>query len=1084
MHIRSRPRRRAAALALVTVATAAVLAPATTATAAEGPAPQPQENRIIAGVHTDAVSTFLDDGRLALASKADVAEGNGTRFTADDIRFHLADDAKATVPAGYEFIAPAGSQVWIAPESNPGTGRLWPGFSTESVPTGAIDDNQTTFTLTGAEGPGSLELFTAGGFGGAKRLWSSDDDGLTAFTVGRTHMHANWAFTDAGTYRIGVQAAVTVAGRRQTAAATYTFVVGGLPAATGTSTALAAGATSVVAGDTVQLDATVTPAGAQGWVEFLDGGTVLGHTAVTGGKARFEVATLPLGRRSVSARFVPHVLNQYTRSASDPVNVTVTEQAGGDVFAITGLADSYRAGEQIDLRFTGVTLGDGHQPIWIIRPSGQTTEYYAVAGDRYTRDATVALDGADIKVRILDARNKLVQDSEYRRLNVAGPDTGTGEPVTVTGVRDSYHMGDPVRVVVEHRALAPGERARWLIRNFPGGVAWEEVGEWALPKTVPGSPGTHLIDAQWVNQNEWAYEIVAADGTVVGRSPAITAKIIDRELQLSGLRTVYRAGDTIKAASELYPARDRLAYEWGIASDQWTPIPGATSSSIELPVTPDLDGTSLYLTVTDADTGYFVASAQHELRVTDAAPGEQLLFLDSLSGHYHQGSTIRLHAFGDPVASDTDTYRWLWKRPDQSAYVVLGKITTSSHELRAEQALDGTQVKAELRTAGGALLATSEPATVHVDDHGAAPQQKVTVDGLADGYRVGDEVTLTATVAPTSVLTRWEWYVQKPGAEAPQLVVGQNGAQLSLAAAAEYDGAGVFARLTFDDGRKYVESTPAVLHITGAGEPGGPALSVSGMSDGEYQPGDAVTLQAVQSPQGPLSAYRWFAKRTGEDNFTPVEGETGAAYSFTATRELNGTQYLVKLYDGQTVAAVSAPVTVQVAAGQQVGDASKTVTATISDTEGALVISVDAADRAVTLPAAALNSSGDRWESTGTLKPVTVTDTRSGQPGWTASGQVADGFRTADGKTFAGGYLGWAPTVVDQGETQGVVAGPIALPYVTGQTGTGLGDSAVLATAPGGAGRGTARLDAELTLSVPTDTAAGTYTGTLTLTAI
>ncbi|HWS31330.1 MAG TPA: hypothetical protein VN408_01160, partial [Actinoplanes sp.] len=71
-----------------------------------------------------------------------------------------------------------------------------------------------------------------------------------------------------------------------------------------------------------------------------------------------------------------------------------------------------------------------------------------------------------------------------------------------------------------------------------------------------------------------------------------------------------------------------------------------------------------------------------------------------------------------------------------------------------------------------------------------------------------------------------------------------------------------------------------------------------------------------------------------------------------------------------------------------------------------------------------------------------------------------------------------------QGERQGVVAGPVSHPYGTVQPHTGLGGSAVLASAPGGGGLGTARLDARLRLSVPTDTAAGVYTGTLTLTAI
>jgi hypothetical protein len=184
------------------------------------------------------------------------------------------------------------------------------------------------------------------------------------------------------------------------------------------------------------------------------------------------------------------------------------------------------------------------------------------------------------------------------------------------------------------------------------------------------------------------------------------------------------------------------------------------------------------------------------------------------------------------------------------------------------------------------------------------------------------------------------------------------------------------------------------------------------------------------------------------------------------------------------VSAVSAAVTVKVAAEQQGSSAAKSVTATINASDGALVISVDPEDRTVTLPAAVLSAGGDRWESNGALRPVTVTDTRAGKPGWTASGQIADGFTTTDGKTFTGSYLGWTPSITTQSGEQGVIAGPVAGPYVDGQTRTGLGDSATLASAPNSKGLGTAELDATLKLSVPTDTAAGTYTATLTLTAI
>ncbi|WP_430788043.1 choice-of-anchor M domain-containing protein [Actinoplanes sp. G11-F43] len=1023
-------RKRTATLAVLGVVLATVLAPATGATAAEGPAPEPREHRIIAGVHTDAVSTFLDDGRLALATKADVAEGNGTRFDPAGIWFHLTDDAKTTVPAGYEFIAPPGSPAWIAPESNPGAGLLWPGFSTESTP----DITGTTFTLTELDGPGSLELFTAAGFGGVKRLWSSDEDAFRAFSVGRTHMHANWAFTAAGTYRIGVEAAAG----GQTAHATYTFVVGGLPTATATSTALTTSTAAIVAGERVRLDATVTPADAPGWVEFADGDTVLGHIAVSGGRAALDVTTLPLGNRALTARFVPHVLNHFTRSASPPVPVTVTESAGGEVFGITGLADRYQTGDQIDLGVTGATLRDGDTWRWLIRPAGMTTSFAAGSEARYRRDATSGLNGSSIRVQIRDAARVVVQQSDWLTINVDGVNVGTGESVTVTGWRDAYN-GDPVRVTVAHRALTAGETGRWMTRYVPSGTTWAPVSEYGHPQQVPGTTDQWLMDTAWLNSIEWAYEIAGADGTMLGRSPAYLSQIGNRELQLSGIRTVYRAGDTLRAESSLYPPRDDVTYRWQIAG-------GAdlgTGPTLELPVTADLDGQSLYLAAVDATTGMHIAGAQQLLRVTDSAPGEQLLFLDSLAGHYHQGDTIRLNASADPAASDTDVLKWRWQRPDQQRFTTIDKPTDG---VRAEQALDGTQVVAELYSAAGTLLATSEPATIHVDDHGAAPQQKVTVDGL------------TATVNPPSVLTRWEWWQQRPGSDTLELIPGQNGPELS-----EHPGPGttVVARLTFDDGREYVESAPTVLPDS--------SLTVSGMA-AEYRPGDTVTLQAVQTPRGPETAHEWLVKAPGADAFTPVPGETGDSYTFTAARTLHGAQYRVKL-----AGTTSPAVTLTVTEPEPSGEAAKTITATIDETEGALVISVDAADRAVVLPDAALNSSGDRWESTGALKPVTVTDTRAAGPGWTASGHVADGFRAPDGSSFPGGHLGWTPQVLSQSTAQGVQPGPAS---------PGLAEPAQLAKAPAGAGRGTARLDAELQLSVPTDTAPGTYTATLTLTAI
>lgn len=166
--------------------------------------------------------------------------------------------------------------------------------------------------------------------------------------------------------------------------------------------------------------------------------------------------------------------------------------------------------------------------------------------------------------------------------------------------------------------------------------------------------------------------------------------------------------------------------------------------------------------------------------------------------------------------------------------------------------------------------------------------------------------------------------------------------------------------------------------------------------------------------------------------------------------------------------------------------ATETITTTIA--AGSLVISV--ANTNVVLQPPVLNSAGTLLQTSGRINPVTVTDTRAGNPGWTVSGQVSD---FSDGATptpnkINGGNLGWTPNVVDSAASQTVAAGGTIAPdngiAPTATPTTGLSTSRTLATAAPNAGTGTAHLDALLNLNAPTSTPAGTYNATLTLTAI
>ena len=151
----------------------------------------------------------------------------------------------------------------------------------------------------------------------------------------------------------------------------------------------------------------------------------------------------------------------------------------------------------------------------------------------------------------------------------------------------------------------------------------------------------------------------------------------------------------------------------------------------------------------------------------------------------------------------------------------------------------------------------------------------------------------------------------------------------------------------------------------------------------------------------------------------------------------------------------------------------QTITATVPEAPGEFSWTIDATDHSVLLSDAA--NMGTYWQSTGQLKPVKVTDTRAGGPAWSVSGQLGDFSGGLSGK-----YLGWAPSVLVGGA--GAAAGdPVLSGFVSGN---GLLDPSPLGSATAGHAKGTGSLGATLTLQVPVETPAGTYTATLTLTAL
>ncbi|QAY72428.1 metallophosphoesterase family protein [Agromyces protaetiae] len=158
-------------------------------------------------------------------------------------------------------------------------------------------------------------------------------------------------------------------------------------------------------------------------------------------------------------------------------------------------------------------------------------------------------------------------------------------------------------------------------------------------------------------------------------------------------------------------------------------------------------------------------------------------------------------------------------------------------------------------------------------------------------------------------------------------------------------------------------------------------------------------------------------------------------------------------------------------------DVSEQVQVTLPDAApGEFAWSIDGSNDLVDLGTAVQN--GDAFEATGEINPIRVSDTRKGSPVWAISAQAGD--FAAGGEHFSGKYLGWTPKVVEQGG--GASAG---IPVGSGfDGGSGLATASTLGSAVAGHAKGAGKLGADLFLKVPVEAAVGTYTATLTLTAL
>ena len=184
---------------------------------------------VIAGVHTEMLNAFLDGNQFTLGTLADTGPGKQGRFNPARTVFHLPDveDAHTNVVAGYDYIAPEGTDIFYIPSTRT-RGLLYPGLGAEGIRPGTLKNNTINLELVRSSVPegGRAEVFTKSGRDNP-RVFSTNDQLAPHTITSGGHEHLSWAFTRAGIYQLTFRATATLAdGTPVSSEATYTIAVG------------------------------------------------------------------------------------------------------------------------------------------------------------------------------------------------------------------------------------------------------------------------------------------------------------------------------------------------------------------------------------------------------------------------------------------------------------------------------------------------------------------------------------------------------------------------------------------------------------------------------------------------------------------------------------------------------------------------------------------------------------------------------------------------------------------------------------------------------------------------------------------
>ena len=194
-------------------------------------APDPQSGESTTKVlltrgHTDVFTLVPNGPTISLVAKEDVTTpGAPTYHNPAKLILGVTDAAKTSATKKIEGVGTAG---YALPQSED-PALLWPGWDSNAL--APLRPTAIRLVIDEVSGPGRILLWRSAAFGVTSPIFEQGSleaaPGRSILQNASAHEHANWLFTDAGTYSLTLHGEVdTPNGHLVSAPASYTFAVG------------------------------------------------------------------------------------------------------------------------------------------------------------------------------------------------------------------------------------------------------------------------------------------------------------------------------------------------------------------------------------------------------------------------------------------------------------------------------------------------------------------------------------------------------------------------------------------------------------------------------------------------------------------------------------------------------------------------------------------------------------------------------------------------------------------------------------------------------------------------------------------